>query len=484
MVWNDLLNPRRVRDLHKGLTEDEPKDKDPRSEFQRDYDRCLFSTPVRRLQDKAQVFPLEINDSVRTRLTHSLEVSNVAKGIAERIGNRLIEKGKIAEEQKQNMVCIAGTCGLIHDLGNPPFGHSGEDSMRSWFEKKIEEDKIKLPDGPQKNDFLNFEGNAQTIRLVSKLQMLGDFSGLNLTSGTMATTRKYLSSSTEIDGEKGQQYKKLGYFQSEKSLIEKVEQTTGTSGKRHPVTYMVEAADDIVYSIIDLEDALKKRVLDWEFIRKELAPLIPDLINMAEENVYNRAVEQGFQPRNGQTTNGDENIHKDTDFEELNGQTLSEARMSILRTSLIGHNIRYVVEEFIEKYDDIMKGKYNGELVQHEKIIKIIKKCKEVARNIVFNSPAILKLEIMGRNIIHGLMDHFWLGIKHYPYDDKKIKKLPFNFKVYSLLSDNYKKVFEYKFNDLEGLSCEYIKLQLLADYICGMTDSFAKELHREVYNG
>lgn len=484
MNWQQLLNDKRVKDIGKE-TESQNHSSDPRSQFQRDYDRCLFSTPVRRLQDKAQVFPLESHDSVRTRLTHSLEVSNVARGIAERIGSELASKEEIDQDQKQDIIHIASTCGLIHDLGNPPFGHAGEDAMRAWFKAKLNNDDITIRDEKQKKDFLNFEGNAQTIRLISKLQMLGDFSGLNLTAGTLATARKYIASSNEIKKNDNQSFKKLGFFQSEKDLLKDIEKATGTGNKRHPITYMVEAADDIVYAIIDLEDALKKGAITWNFLREQLKDLIPDTLNKAEKNIYDRALDQGFNKVDNQN-NGNEECR--SEFEELNGQAIAEARMSILRTNLIGLNMEKAVDEFIHNYDAIMNGEYQEELVHNNEVIK---NCKKIAGKNVFQHPSILKLEIMGRNIIHDLMSHFWKGIEKFPYDEEedgilKEKIYPFEFKIYTLLSDNYKTVFEnhFKINDIDDDKKQYLKLQLLADYICGMTDNFAKELHKEVYNG
>ena len=151
----------------------------------------------------------------------------MARGIAERIGEDLESKEEIDKNQKQDIIFIASTCGLIHDLGNPPFGHAGEDAMRDWFKAKINNGDITIKVENQKNDFLNFEGNAQTIRLISKLQMLGDFSGLNLTAGTLAAARKYLASSDEIKKNDNQGFKKLGFFQSERDLLKNIEEATG-----------------------------------------------------------------------------------------------------------------------------------------------------------------------------------------------------------------------------------------------------------------
>src|ERR1700733_12575593 len=160
------------------LCRDRPREStnpgDHRAEFERDFDRSIFSTPVKRLQDKAQVFPLEPHDAVRTRLTHSLEVSSVARGLGTAVGQWLLERKDISPGMERWIEAIAATCGLIHDLGNPPFGHSGEDAIRHWF-NEFGPDALRRELGGNDQlvqDFLRFEGNAQSLRLVSKLQIL------------------------------------------------------------------------------------------------------------------------------------------------------------------------------------------------------------------------------------------------------------------------------------------------------------------------
>ena len=171
MQWKKLLNP----DRPEGTSQLAP---DHREQFERDFDRAVFSTPVRRLQDKTQVFPLDPNDSVRTRLTHSLEVSTVCRGLARAVAIQLLKTGRIEGNMDRQIEAIAATCGLIHDLGNPPFGHAGEDAIRAWFDSHFAKDpalKSLSLDSQCTQDFLRFEGNAQTIRLVTKLQVLSTY---------------------------------------------------------------------------------------------------------------------------------------------------------------------------------------------------------------------------------------------------------------------------------------------------------------------
>jgi len=281
MDWKQLLCEKRIRKLLGGPASRRNKE-DHRTEFERDYDRAIFSNPVKRLQDKAQVFPLEPNDSVRTRLTHSLEVSTVAKGLAGAVAKWLLKKKILTDENSvRNIEAIAMTCGLIHDLGNPPFGHAGEMAIRDWFAKKFRQDKgfffdFRMSDKGEQlvKDFLCFEGNAQTLRLVSKLQVLRDLYGLNLTAGTFSAACKYTATSKQSDRDPFDLDRpdhgktKPGYFASENDVVRKVRKETGTGDARNPITFLVEASDDAVYSTADLTDGVKKGVLDWRTISK------------------------------------------------------------------------------------------------------------------------------------------------------------------------------------------------------------------------
>ena len=266
MNWEKLLNANRPRKT--------TIKSDHRAEFERDFDRAVFSTPVKRLQDKAQVFPLEPHDAIRTRLTHSLEVSSVARGLATAVAQWLLKEGQIQQGMDRSIEAVAATCGLIHDLGNPPFGHSGEDAIREWFRKRIGEQRLKelLDDRPQLVcDFLKFDGNAQSLRLVARLQILADFHGLNLTFGTLSASCKYIAPSHEADdGAQNHAMKKMGYFASENSIIQQIRESTGTGAARNPLTFLVEAADDIVYSVADIEDGVKKGILSWNAFADDL----------------------------------------------------------------------------------------------------------------------------------------------------------------------------------------------------------------------
>ena len=247
--WRKLLLSERRKDKH-----DKSESIDTgvgREEIERDYDRILFAAPTRRLADKTQVFPMETNDSVRTRLTHSHEVSNLARSIGVRLAFDPQNRGEVFGESadslkvERKVPALLAAIGLAHDLGNPPFGHQGENTIRQWFASK--EDAFD-------EDFQKFDGNCQTFRLLTKLQILNDEYGLNLTYATLAGLMKY-----PVFSDSQHSFRKFGIFQSERRIAKDVWKETGLSeGIRHPLAYVMEACDDIAYSVIDAEDTIKK----------------------------------------------------------------------------------------------------------------------------------------------------------------------------------------------------------------------------------
>jgi len=271
LEWSQLLNSTRRKDLDNSASSISANVGGSRTEIERDYDRILFSTPVRRLADKTQVFPLEKNDSVRNRLTHSHEVSNLARsvGVALMYGKNDLPKD---DQQKRDIPSMLAAIGLAHDIGNPPFGHQGEKAIGSWFkDKKIEvldfkdsEEEVssRIIERMEK-DFLEFEGNAQAFRILTKLQLLNDQYGLNLTLGSLAALMKYPTTSEKTDTSKVS-LKKFGCFHSELDCCKQVWKYTGLElGVRHPLAYIMEACDDIAYSVLDVEDAIKKGLISY-----------------------------------------------------------------------------------------------------------------------------------------------------------------------------------------------------------------------------
>ena len=257
MNWEQLLSTKRSRgssNKNKYL-----KNTDLRSEFEKDYHRIIGSASFRRLQDKTQVFPLDKSDFIRTRLTHSLEVSSFAKSLGQNIGENILLYKKdtgFTPRMKEDICSILQCAGLIHDIGNPPFGHFGELAIREWFERNLP--VLKFHGKPidqmlterMREDLYHFEGNAQALRLVSKLHFLVDEHGMNLTYALLNTIVKYPVASDEIDPKSGNiKDKKLGYYLADEEIFKEIQKATGTNGKRHPLTFILEAADDIAYKL-------------------------------------------------------------------------------------------------------------------------------------------------------------------------------------------------------------------------------------------
>jgi len=463
MEWEHLLNTDRKRSRLDDVVAMSGR-KDPRSEFQRDYGKAIFSTPVRRLQDKAQVFPLERNDSVRTRLTHSLEVSTVAHDIAAAIAQRIFPASNEQDQQKSTAIReIARVGGLVHDIGNPPFGHAGEEAIASWFEARIRTDKnIKAAfqratgGKPQlRNDFLKFDGNPQTMRLLIHLNALVKPYAFNFTYGSLAAALKYVCSAEHSNkNSKHHEIRKPGFFASEEHVIKDVWEAVGTGGARHPVTYIIEAADDIVNAAVDIEDAIRKGAINWR-----------DLDPKLRKNSRNTPIVQGVL---------DNTFAESAEPDELRPRLRADIFAQAFRTEVIAVCVPAAVEAFIRKYADIMQGKYHGELAEEREFGNLIGFVKGLMQP-VFASVEVLKLEVMGRRVIHDLLDLFWEGVSN--------AEAGFGKKIFNLISENYRRVYDNAVD--EGrFAKEYFQFRLITDYVSGMTDTFAIQVHEDLWNG
>ena len=276
MNWNRLLPDGRAG-MYQKQNAGYP---DLRSEFEKDYHRIIGSSSFRRLQDKTQVFALDKSDFIRTRLTHSLEVSSFAKSLGQNISRYILDNGLDPDftARTQADICDILSCaGLIHDIGNPPFGHFGEEAIRDWFLRRMKRlvykgRPIQEVLSPQMlNDFYHFEGNAQALRQVSKLHFIVNEHGMNLTFALLDTIIKYPVSSLEICPGSGDiKTEKMGFFKAEEDLYHRIAEAAGTEGVRHPLTFILEAADDIAYKTADIEDAYKKGFLSFRELREEL----------------------------------------------------------------------------------------------------------------------------------------------------------------------------------------------------------------------
>jgi dGTPase len=391
--------------------------------------------------------------------------------LGDQVGAWLAAEGRLpnGDIDARNVATITASAGLVHDLGNPPFGHAGELAMQNWFEDRFKSDETlakTLGREDRKNsqetqDMLSFEGNAQTVRLLGKLQVLADFHGVNLTSATMATVMKYTAPSHSVDGSKHER-SRPGFFLSESDLVSAIRSETGTGENRHPLAYLVEAADDIVYLTVDLEDGMKKKLYDWNFLEKEIRAFAGEEGSALLDRVISAA-------------------RKMVEAGPLDGRELDEATAVGFRTFAIAESVAATVSAFKTRYDAIMAGNYHGELTRDESFAArpLLAACKKFGRKYVYTSTETLKLEVMGRRVLHGLMDLFWEGAKA-----GGPESLPKTFagRMYALTSPNYRRVFE-RALEKRVLDDTYCRLQLVTDQVSGMTDSFASSLHGQLTN-
>jgi dGTPase len=466
LQWEKLFNHARRKDRARSAAAASEMDHDEvRTEFERDYDRILFSAPVRRLGDKTQVFPLEPNDSIRTRLTHSHEVSNLARSI----GVKIAFKSTIVPEHLQperNVPALLAAIGLAHDLGNAPFGHQGEESIRSWFrsnEEKIFPKSMTELSPAMRNDFLKFDGNPQTFRLLSRLQILNDNFGLNLTYGTLAALTKYTVPSDKADKESANaSVRKYGFFQSEAEIIEEVRRETGLSeGVRHPLTFIMEACDDMAYSVLDTEDAVKKGLVSFS-----------DVVSYLKHHGKNDASTE-------RVIRKAESKYGEYRCEDLSPPELNDVSMQMFRVYAIGQMVGDVIKAFEERAPKMLECTYMGELMFDSESAKLCECLKRFALEHAFKHKSVLAVELRGHNVLVGLMDLLWEAIteREDTGDVRSKRKTPFARYAYGRISENYRRIFE----AASDRPIRYREAQPLTDMISGTADSYAISLYNEL---
>ena len=444
--WNLILSDKRFREKSATLPED------GRNPFENDYGRLIASAPVRRLQDKTQVFPLERSDYIRTRLTHSLEVSYIASSLAQSIEKILIDNNEIDVDKKGWLSSLLRVAGLVHDMGNPPFGHFGEEAIKSFFNDYFVGKNRYGISSQEKADFENFDGNVQTFRIMSKLYYFGDQFSYNLTYSTLSSIIKYPSNSKE--GNQGKDYqeiakRKFGYFVSEKEKYEAINDYLQLGNRRNPVVYILEAADDIAYCAADLEDGVKLGVIRIEEIRS----VLEKNLSLNKESVLKY-------------------------FESLVDKFKDEGK---LKDSLIIQNFRIFVQRemiraaiscFCDNYQDIMTGKFEDELLLKSNAEDIRRTFKSL-QGIIFNSKSVLKKELAGWEAVYGLLSIF---VEASTKETFKADGNTYESRLYNIISSNYRKIYE-KVSD----KTKYHRIQLVVDYISGMTDRYAIDLYQEL---
>ena len=470
MKWEQLLSTQRSRGSS-GKNR-YVRNTDLRSEFEKDYHRIIGSASFRRLQDKTQVFPLDKSDFIRTRLTHSLEVSSFAKSLGQNIGENILVYKKdpdFTPRMKEDICSILQCAGLIHDIGNPPFGHFGETAIREWFERNLP--KLTFNGQPitdiltpqMREDLYHFEGNAQALRLVTKLHFLVDEQGMNLTYALLNTIVKYPVASDKINKRSGDiKDKKMGYYYADEELFEEIQKATGTNGSRHPLTFILEAADDIAYKTADIEDAFVKGFLSYHKLLEELTEL---------QRKYAQG-ENAFKPADKL-----EELYLRGKEKQVEDPEEYAIKNWIVRVQ--GFLINCATFGFTSNYTAIMQGTYKHDLFYHTFAEKLMDLLGDLAYREVFTSDAIYRMEVAEAAMIDFLMEKFVTAVIYYDVPGQKLDSI--DQRMVSFISSNYKKAYHYHSRGKTEAEKLYLRLLLVTDYICGMTDSYAKRLYQEL---
>lgn len=440
MDWNKLLSAHRY---HPGTSTSLFHSHD-RSQFQRDYDRLIFSSPFRRLQNKTQVFPLPGNIFVHNRLTHSLEVASVGRSLGNKIAQYLknnnirLENPELVEE----IGTIVSTACLAHDLGNPPFGHSGEEAISYFFSEGEGLYFKKLLTDEEWADLSHFEGNANAFRLLTHSFNGRRPGGYTMTYTTLASIIKYPFESKA--SAKGYKY---GFFQSEKEIYQQVAEELGIRQVsthplqyvRHPLVYLVEAADDICYQIMDIEDSHKLRILSYD----ETTAILESFYDKNSDKEDLKVIARTFKVV--------------TDKNE---------RIAFLRAGIINKLINACADIFCENYDAIMEGTFNSTLIKSLKGTnkQAYENCTELAYGRIYHTNIVTQIQIAGFKILGTILKE---------YTDAVLKPETYYARnILSIMPEQYQ---------VSKDDSMYTKIQTVVDYVSGMTDSYALNLYRKI---
>ncbi|PQV48446.1 dGTPase [Jejuia pallidilutea] len=405
MNWEQLLSLKRYGDTNKRLRQEQDE---TRLGFEVDYDRIIFSQEFRSLQDKTQVIPLSKTDFVHTRLTHSLEVSVVGRSLGRQVGQKVLNKHPHLQSvhgyQANDFGAIVATAALAHDIGNPPFGHSGEKSIGEFFKSGLgKQYKDQLTD-KEYQDLCDFEGNANGFKILTQSRA-GREGGLRLSYATLGAFTKYPKESLPKKPTQHIADKKYGVFQSEKDAFKDIANELGLTKRsdthisyaRHPLAYLVEAADDICYTIIDFEDGINLGLIPEEFALEYLSKVIRD--NIKPENYYALATR--------------------------------EDRIGYLRALAIGALIKDAVNVFMKNEDAILSGTFSSALLDKSKFEAQIKDIIKISVENIYQSEEVVDKEIAGYQIINKLLTVYTAAVNHNfngtasNYDKLILKRLP-----------------------------------------------------------
>lgn len=442
MDWHTLLNNQRLG--HRPA-----KEETGRTAFLRDHDKIIFSGAFRRLARKTQVHPLASNDHVHNRLTHSLEVSCVGRTLAIRVGEQLALQGHLPSNRSAtDLGNIVQSACLAHDIGNPPFGHTGEKAFRAWFHENGSK-YLQYLTPEQQNDLMVFEGNAQGFRVLTNNEYHQHDDGMRLTYATLGAFLKYPWLSSYSLTSQCPRPEKYSAFMTEAAALTEVCKANGMlevePGRyaRHPLAYLVEAADDFCYAIIDLEDGLEMGLLSWESVYQLLLPVLP----------------------------------KSDEVKTLVNSNLSVGRKAaLLRGKIIERFIEAGVAAFLTHHETLLKGTLKGDLISHcgNAVKQVVDNAKTMAKTLVFEHPRKVELEIGAFEVVGTLLEGIIGAVVHY-VDDGKC-----NFKHQRIIDLIGPHSFPPGLFDLPREERFYPAIMRAIDYISGMTDDYATYLAKQ----
>lgn len=442
MNWEQLLSLKRHGDTHKRLRKEQDE---TRLGFEVDYDRIIFSSAFRSLQDKTQVIPLSKTDFVHTRLTHSLEVSVVGRSLGRIAGKKILEKHPHLQEvhgyRFNDFGAIVAAAALAHDIGNPPFGHSGEKAIGEYFVTGNGQKYQEYLTEEEWQDIIDFEGNANGFKLLTESRE-GVAGGLRLSYATLGAFMKYPKESLPKRPTKHISDKKFGFFQSEENSFKEVAQELGLvqtrSGKnisfsRHPLTYLVEAADDICYTIIDFEDGINLGLISEDYALEYLIKLVKDTINT---NKYNSL-------------------------------KYKEDRLSYLRALAINTLIQDAIAVFVSNEEAILEGSFDVSLLAKSKYEAQITDIISLSVEQIYQSQEVVEKEIAGYKIISDILDVYITALIR----EKEGQASNYDYLILRTLPEFYQQTDVSVYRILLNSCC----------YVASLSDSAAVHIHNKI---
>lgn len=437
MNWAQLISNKRL-----GQENKHSERHDDRTEFKRDYDRLIFSSPFRRMQNKTQVFPLPGSIFVHNRLTHSLEVASVGLSLGNDVAHAILQKRpELQQSLFPQIGTIVSTACLAHDMGNPPFGHSGEKAIQTFFTEGAGASLQGQLRREVWDDVTHFEGNANAFRLLAHRFKGRREGGFVMTYSTLASIVKYPFASSQA-GNHG----KFGFFEEERPIYERIAEELGILQLptneveyryvRHPLVYLVEAADDICYEIMDLEDAHKLKILSFDETQQLLLGFFSADV---QQHIQQRIIQEGI-----------------TDNNE---------KVNYMRAGAIGKLENECVKAFLEHEDEILCGRFQGSLIDHISPLQrdAYRHCADVSLHRIYKSKPVLDVELSGYKIMETLMETFTNAVMHPKrfYSQQLIRRV----------SNQY---------DIDAPDLE-TRIMAVVDYISGMTDVYALDIYQKI---